>query len=90
MTPPSFLFVALAEYDLSRLTAHGLSGQGDEAFTLFEDADAAREALVPAVAGCLLMVQAERMTAEGHQFTSIGGGVWQIAGVPPQYLWISE
>ncbi len=90
MTPPSFLFVALAEYDLSRLTAHGLSGPGGEVFILYEDADCARTAAGTGVDGCLLMIQAERMAAEGYRFEITGPGVWQIAGVPPQYLWIGE
>jgi len=84
--PPDLLYHGTPERHVESIRREGLRPMGRHAVHLSADAGTARRVGARRGAPVVLVVEAGRMAADGHEFRVSANGVWLAGAVPPEYL----
>ncbi|WP_433468222.1 RNA 2'-phosphotransferase [Spirillospora sp. CA-128828] len=84
--PPELLFHGTAARFVEPILREGLLPMGRHAVHLSPDRETARRVGARRGEPVILVVQAGRMAAGGHEFRVSANGVWLVDSVPPEYL----
>ncbi|HEY8479149.1 MAG TPA: RNA 2'-phosphotransferase [Spirillospora sp.] len=84
--PPDLLYHGTVSRSVEKIMRDGLLPMGRHAVHLSPDRETARRVGARRGVPVVLVVQAGRMAADGHEFRVSENGVWLTARVPPEYL----
>ncbi|TYK48167.1 RNA 2'-phosphotransferase [Actinomadura decatromicini] len=84
--PPQFLFHGTVRRSVPSILRDGLRPMGRHAVHLSPDRETARRVGARRGEPVVLVVDAGRMAAAGHEFRVSVNGVWLAESVPPEYL----
>ncbi|TDD70338.1 RNA 2'-phosphotransferase [Actinomadura rubrisoli] len=84
--PPDLLYHGTVERSLAAIRDEGLRPMGRHDVHLSPDRETARRVGARRGVPVVLVVQAGRMAADGHEFRVSANGVWLVGSVPPEYL----
>lgn len=84
--PPAVLYHGTGERSLDAIRRDGLQPMARHAVHLSVDVETARNVGSRHGRPAVLVVDAAKMRADGHQFYVTGNGVWLADAVPPVYL----
>ncbi|GAA2135094.1 RNA 2'-phosphotransferase [Actinomadura napierensis] len=84
--PPDLLYHGTPERHAESIRREGLRPMGRHAVHLSADDETARRVGARRGAPVVLVVEAGRMAADGHEFRVSANGVWLAGAVPPEYL----
>jgi putative RNA 2'-phosphotransferase len=84
--PPEFLYHGTAGPSVAAIMRDGLLPMGRHAVHLSPDRETARRVGARRGRPVVLVVEAGRMAADGHEFRVSANGVWLTGSVPPEYL----
>ncbi|MGP4027741.1 RNA 2'-phosphotransferase [Actinomadura sp. 3N407] len=85
-SPPEFLYHGTVGRSVESILRDGLLPMGRHAVHLSPDRETARRVGARRGEPVILVVQAGRMAADGHEFRVSANGVWLVGLVPPEYL----
>ncbi|TDD76502.1 RNA 2'-phosphotransferase [Actinomadura darangshiensis] len=86
VSPPELLFHGTVSRFLDAILRDGLLPMGRHDVHLSPDRETARRVGARRGRPVVLVVQAGRMAADGHEFRVSANGVWLAGSVPPEYL----
>lgn len=85
-SPPDVLYHGTASRSAGSILRNGLLPMGRHAVHLSPDPETARRVGARRGEPVVLVVEAGRMAADGHEFRVSANGVWLVDRVPPEYL----
>ncbi|TDC92750.1 RNA 2'-phosphotransferase [Actinomadura sp. 7K507] len=85
-SPPESLYHGTVRGSVESILRDGLLPMGRHAVHLSPDRETARRVGARRGEPVVLVVQAARMAADGHEFRVSANGVWLAGLVPPEYL----
>jgi putative RNA 2'-phosphotransferase len=86
VAPPELLYHGTVSRSVEPILREGLMPMGRHAVHLSPDRETARRVGARRGEPVILVVQAGRMAADGHEFRVSANGVWLVGSVPPEYL----
>lgn len=84
--PPELLYHGTVSRFLEPILRDGLRPMERHAVHLSPDRETARRVGARRGEPVILVVEAARMAADGHEFRVSANGVWLVGAVPPEYL----
>lgn len=86
VSPPELLYHGTVSRFLESILRDGLMPMERHAVHLSPDRETARRVGARRGEPVILVVEAARMAADGHEFRVSANGVWLVGAVPPEYL----
>jgi putative RNA 2'-phosphotransferase len=86
VSPPELLYHGTVSRFLEPILRDGLRPMERHAVHLSPDRETARRVGARRGEPVILVVEAARMAADGHEFRVSANGVWLVGAVPPEYL----
>jgi putative RNA 2'-phosphotransferase len=86
VSPPELLYHGTVSRFLEPILRDGLRPMERHAVHLSPDRETARRVGARRGEPVILVVEAARMAADGHEFRVSANGVWLVGEVPPEYL----